>query len=205
MNVLGTLLSRHKCIKSYQIQHYLNQDNIFASLKISFLFSCAEIIMDGETVGRWILEVGNRLFEEVGSTLCVLDVSQMICTWLPMGATDYVIMHTYIYIIIIYSESCCSTLWWFCRTSFFKFALRNILIPYFPTVWPLCFRDHFQDYLHGSRRSAESWKPPWHLIVVMMNIIWWTYHDEMIAIIVVVKQIAHLRLNSFCFFEDSLR
>lgn len=25
----------------------------------------AEIIMDGETVGRWILEVGNRLFEEV--------------------------------------------------------------------------------------------------------------------------------------------
>lgn len=200
MNVLGTLLSRHKCIKSYQIQHYLNQDNIFASLKISFLFSCAEIIMDGETVGRWILEVGNRLFEEVGSTLCVLDVSQMICTWLPMGATDYVIMHTYIYIIIIYSESCCSTLWWFCRTSFFKFALRNILIPYFPTVWPLCFRDHFQDYLHGSRRSAESWKPPWHLIVVMMNIIWWTYHDEMIAIIVVVKQIAHLRLNSFCFF-----
>ena len=43
----------------------------------------SEIIMDGETVGRWILEVGNRLFEEVGSTLCqmfFLDVSQMICT-----------------------------------------------------------------------------------------------------------------------------
>lgn len=69
----GALLSRHKCIKSYQIQHYLNQDKIFVSLKISFLFSWAEIIMDGETVGRWILEVGNRLFEEVGSTLCQMS------------------------------------------------------------------------------------------------------------------------------------
>ena len=53
---------------------------------------------------------------------------------------------------------------------FLKFGLWDILIPYFPTAWPLCFRDHFQDYLHGSRRSAGSWKLPWHLSVVMMNI-----------------------------------
>ena len=90
-------------------------------------------------------------------------------------------------------ESCCSTLCGdFPEHLFLKFGLWDILIPYFPTAWPLCFRDHFQDYLHGSRRSAGSWKPPWHLSVVMTMNIWSTYHDEMIARTIVVKQIANL-------------
>ena len=189
MNVLATLLSRHKRIKSYQIQHYLNQDKIFVSLKISFLFSWAEIIMDGETVGRWILEVGNRLFEEVGSTWCQMSKGcffLMFRKWyapdsrweqLSIDSIGLYILYIYIYTVYIYNIHLHRWKVWDVRAvvvlcgDFPEHFFEVWFVGHSnPTAWPLCFRDHFQDYLHGSRRSAGSWKLPWHLSVVMMNI-----------------------------------
>ena len=45
----------------------------------------AQVIMDGETVGRWILEVGNRLFEEAGPN-CAVVRTTVFYGWENMGA-----------------------------------------------------------------------------------------------------------------------
>ncbi len=137
------------------------------------LFS-SEIIMDGETVGRWILEVGNRLFEEVGSTLCHMSKGCFFgCFANAMHLIQDESNKLYNSYISIYK------LYWnvwdvravvvFCG-DFPEYLFSSLAFGTFEFhIFPLpCFRDHFQDYLHGSRRSAESW----HLIVLMMNIIW---------------------------------